>query len=75
MWRGVTSISMLRVYVIVTVSLKSVSLRNFYLSFFMQAFTRKSNKACKFKKFQGNPRSWEHLGYSRIFKLTKARNF
>ena len=35
MWRGVTPICMLR---------GSVSLRNFYLYFFLQAFTRNSNK-------------------------------
>ena len=43
---------------------RSVSLRNVYLYFFLQAFTRKSKNPCRFKNFQEYPRFYEQLGYS-----------
>ena len=61
MWRSVTPVSMLRVYLTVT---GEVSLRNVYLYFFLQAFTRKSKNPCRFKNFQEYPRFYEHLGHS-----------
>ena len=45
-------------------SLGNCEFKKFYLSFFQQAFTRKSNKLSRFKKFQENSRCCEHHGFS-----------